>query len=394
MRWLPGDDLIPQPLGSFTHAITIRRRWQDVWPWLVQMGAGSRAGWYSYDSLDNGRRRSADRIVPRLQSIAVGALFPAIPGATNAFHVLGFETGRSLVLGVRPASGAAPIVTWAFVLDARTDGSTRLIVRARGGRDYSFHGLPAWIGMPITRLVHFIMERKQLHGIASRAEARQQPDGDEFLDTFMPEYDVAERHHVRIAAPPDVALSAAVDADLQQSVIVRGIIKAREWVLGATPDTAGRPKGLLAEVQSMGWRVLAEKPGREIVVGAVTQPWMANVVFRGLDPDEFRAFHEPGYAKIVWTLRADPAGPSESIFRTETRVATTDATARRKFRWYWARFSPGIVLIRRVLLRNLKKEAERRARTPSTPDSAGRTTSSSPGHLRRAARRTGSARHH
>jgi hypothetical protein len=184
---------------------------------------------------------------------------------------------------------------------------------------------------------------------------------DPLLDQLMPDYEVAERHHVQVAAPPDITFAAAEDADLQQSVVVRGIIKARAWVLGAGPDTVTRPRGLLAEMQSLGWRVLAEEPGREIVVGAVTQPWMANVVFRGLAPDEFKAFHEPGYVKILWTLRADPVGATESVFRTETRVATTDATARRRFRWYWARFSPGIVLIRRVMLLNVKHEAERRA---------------------------------
>lgn len=31
------------------------------------------------------------------------------------------------------------------------------------------------------------------------------------------------------------------------------------------------------------------------------------------------------------------------------------------FRWYWARFSPGIILIREISLRLVKKEAERRA---------------------------------
>ena len=132
-------------------------------------------------------------------------------------------------------------------------------------------------------------------------------------------------------------------------------------MLGAEPDDETRPKGLLAQTTSLGWRVLAENPGREIVVGAVTQPWLPNVVFRGLAPEEFRAFKEPGYVKIVWTLRADPVGESESIFRTETRVTTTDQTARTKFRWYWARFSPGIVLIRRVMLGLLKTDAERRA---------------------------------
>lgn len=45
----------------------------------------------------------------------------------------------------------------------------------------------------------------------------------------------------------------------------------------------------------------------------------------------------------------------------QTRVMTTDPTARTKFRWYWARFSPGIVLIRRIMLGPMKTEAERRA---------------------------------
>jgi len=65
---------------------------------------------------------------------------------------------------------------------------------------------------------------------------------------------------------------------------------------------------------------------------------------------------------IVWTLRADAIGSHDSVFRTETRVVTTDARARAKFRWYWARFSPGILLIRSLSLGPTRREAERRAR--------------------------------
>ena len=125
-------------------------------------------------------------------------------------------------------------------------------------------------------------------------------------------------------------------------------------MLGAEPDAATRPRSLRAEVKSLGWGVLAEVPGREIVLGAVTQPWTANVVFRALPPDTFAAFHEPDYVKIAWTLRADPIGAADSVFRTETRVTTTDRQARRKFRWYWARFSAGIVLIRRMTLERFR----------------------------------------
>jgi hypothetical protein len=97
-------------------------------------------------------------------------------------------------------------------------------------------------------------------------------------------------------------------------------------------------------------------------MGAVTQPWHSNVVFRPLPPDDFAAFNEPGYVKIVWTLRADPAGANTSIFRTETRAVATDAAARTRFRLYWSCLSPGIILIRWASLRPLKREAERRAR--------------------------------
>jgi len=103
----------------------------------------------------------------------------------------------------------------------------------------------------------------------------------------------------------------------------------------------------------------------------VTQPWLPNVVFRGLAPEDFRTFREPGYVKIAWTLRADPVGESDSVFRTETRVMTTDPVARSKFRWYWARFSPGIVLIRRLMLGPLKTEAERRVLQARLTEPAG-----------------------
>jgi hypothetical protein len=104
------------------------------------------------------------------------------------------------------------------------------------------------------------------------------------------------------------------------------------------------------------------------VVGAVTQPWEPVVRFHALPPDEFAAFDDPGYAKIVWTLAAEPLGPEESIARTETRVQTTDTMSREHFRRYWAALSPGIVLIRYEALRLVKAEAEARVRAATQPE--------------------------
>lgn len=187
-------------------------------------------------------------------------------------------------------------------------------------------------------------------------------DEDPLLDRFMPTYEVVERHHIRVAAPAETSFAAACDTNLLSSAVSRAIFRAREVILGSTPDTVERPSGVLALTKSIGWGVLADAPGREVVMGAVTQPWEANVTFRPVPPDDFAAFNEPGYVKIAWTLRADPITAAESVFRTETRVIATDAWARRKFRRYWSLLSPGIIIIRAVMLQPVKREAERRAR--------------------------------
>ena len=193
------------------------------------------------------------------------------------------------------------------------------------------------------------------------ARAPRPEEVDSHLDRFMPLYEVVDRHHIRIAAPAEVVSTAAREMRLGRSPAIRAIFKAREFVLGATPQDRTHGQGLLAEMQSIGWRVLTEIPGREVIVGAVTRPWEANVTFRPIAPDVFAAFAEPGYVKIVWTLRADPAGDDAGIFRTETRAIATDAAARARFRRYWSFFSPGIRTIRRLLLAPLRADAERRA---------------------------------
>lgn len=166
---MAGDDLIPQPIGSVNHAITINRPPVSVWPWLAQMGSG-RAGWYSYDFIDNGRHHSAERILPEFQHTVVGSIFPALPGAKDVFVVAECDPGKSLVLAWRMPGGEYQ-TTWAFVLQPSQPNQTRLIVRGRVASGYSPYGLPQWLALRIGRLAHFIMQRKQLLGIARRAEA-------------------------------------------------------------------------------------------------------------------------------------------------------------------------------------------------------------------------------
>jgi hypothetical protein len=190
-RALPGDSLISEPMAVWMHCITIASPRTNVWQWVAQLGA-DRAGWYSYDFLDNGRRPSATKILPQYQDVEVGQIFPALPGVTDAFVVTEVDPGRSLVLTV-PGQGETPNVTWVFLLEDEDKSSTRLLVRARvsdGWRDLAReasaddHILPVHrINRMLARLPgplmilaggvgHALMERRMLRGIKRRAEQR------------------------------------------------------------------------------------------------------------------------------------------------------------------------------------------------------------------------------
>jgi hypothetical protein len=56
-------------------------------------------------------------------------------------------------------------------------------------------------------------------------------EADPLLDLFIPSYEVAERHHIGVAAPPETTFAAACQADLMQSPFIRAVFRTRELVL-------------------------------------------------------------------------------------------------------------------------------------------------------------------
>jgi len=203
-----------------------------------------------------------------------------------------------------------------------------------------------------------VLNRAKYGGAKRSAQAAK----DSVLDRLIPDPEVAERHEIKIHAPVHIVMAAAKSLELMTSPLIRAIFRARELALGGEPDTRPHPAGLYEQMISIGWVVLSEQAGHEIVFGAVTQPWVAAPTFRAIPADQFREFCEPGFVKIVWTLRADPVDEERSIFHTETRVSTTDAEARERFRKYWSFVAPGVKLIRVAMLQPLRRAAEQRVR--------------------------------
>ena len=193
-RPLRVDAMIPDPLFTSTHAITIDAAPEQVWPWIAQMGAG-RAGWYSWDSIDNGGTPSASRVSPDLQAVGLGDIMPAIPGATDAFVVSAVEPPRDLVLTV-PDGHGGHAVAWEHALFPLEGGRTRLIVRGRvsshwldlvrakpsagpprvfiQGAYAMLARLPLRLRIGLAAFGHRVMEARHLRGIERRSTASGQ----------------------------------------------------------------------------------------------------------------------------------------------------------------------------------------------------------------------------
>ena len=183
-------------------------------------------------------------------------------------------------------------------------------------------------------------------------------DLDPLLDRFLPGWEVAKRHRILVRAPAHFTYAAARALDFEESPVLRVILRLRQLVMRSKKVPYNGPRTVVEQGLGIGWGVLSDYPGRTIVLGAVTQPWQRNPVFRALPAAEFSRFDEPGHAKIIWSIVVEPDGPYKSAFSTETRVNITDPVSRRRFRWYWALVSPWILLIRWALLRQVRKEAE------------------------------------
>lgn len=180
------------------------------------------------------------------------------------------------------------------------------------------------------------------------------PDGDvALIDRFLPLWDVGEHHRMAVDAEPGRAYRAVREADLARSGVIR--------VLFALRGLPGRGPVRLENLTGVGFTVLGEEPGTELVLGIVGRFWRLRGGLVRVPATEFVAFSEPGYAKAAWDFRVRPLPDGRSTVSTETRVRATDPAARRAFRRYWVVVGPGSALVRRRALAVIRAEAERGA---------------------------------
>ncbi|MGE5377039.1 MAG: SRPBCC family protein [Bacteroidota bacterium] len=162
---LPGDELVLSPNIGYTRAITINASPEQIYPWIVQIGAG-KAGWYSYDWFETNVLRcqntNADRIHEEWQDLKVGGQVKMCPDENMppAYKVARMDPDQAIVLGHQDADRWVEV--WQFVMVPQGDGSTRLVIRSRSE-------MGGWF-WNVMRPGEFIMMRGMMQGIKERAE--------------------------------------------------------------------------------------------------------------------------------------------------------------------------------------------------------------------------------
>ena len=193
----------------------------------------------------------------------------------------------------------------------------------------------------------------------------------------MPVFDVSEVHDVSVSADPGAVWNALQEVTLDDVPLFRMLMAARELpgrLVGRRWLTGDVDRTLLDQMMAVGFVPLERHESADVALGLLTRPWRpGGGAAPSLDAESFLAFDEPGWAKAVlgFTVTGVAAG---TVLRTETRVQTTDAAARRRFRAYWAVVGRGSAATRRSWLAAVKRWAEqggsgalRRARIDRRP---------------------------
>jgi hypothetical protein len=189
------------------------------------------------------------------------------------------------------------------------------------------------------------------------------------IDSFAPNPDAVETHCININASPEVVYRALRTADLGGSLVIKFLLALRslpEFILHPFRSLPRDQRITLQTLIDAGFGVLAEQPGKEIVLGVSGKFWRPT---GNLSPFNRADFDEPvaqGLARAVWNFQVDGIN-DQTTLSTETRVICGDRRSRRKFRAYWFFVRPFSGLIRRIMLRGVRQTSVCRGSTKEFP---------------------------
>ena len=173
------------------------------------------------------------------------------------------------------------------------------------------------------------------------------------IDDVVPVWDWRSAHTTRVAAPPVRAAAAVREVSGRDLPLTGALMRIR--TLGRRSSSRERPA--IEGMARLGLATLADDRDG-VVVGGVLSPWRLRGGHRRVaSAEEVRAFAEPGWVRVAAAFTVAPEGDGCRV-RTETRIAATDDTARRRFGRYWRLIGPFSSITRREMLAAIRRRAE------------------------------------
>ena len=177
------------------------------------------------------------------------------------------------------------------------------------------------------------------------------------IDSFAPNPDAVETHRIAINASPEAVYRALWTADLGSSLVIKFLLALRalpEFFLHPGKPLPHDRRITLPTLIDAGFGLLAEQPGKEIVLGVIGRFWRPTGNLSPFNRADFDAPVPAGFARAVWNFHVEGVNDRTTL-TTETRVICGDRSSRRKFRAYWFFVRPFSGLIRRLMLRAVRQ---------------------------------------
>lgn len=169
---------------------------------------------------------------------------------------------------------------------------------------------------------------------------------------FLGEYHFSAAHSIRISATPSTVYAILTEMDFSESWLVRFLFKLR-----GLPRYAGHG---IEGLRKMGFILLDQQQDKEVMLGLIGQFWKAKGSIVKCTAEEFSTFTNPDFAKATWLFAIRPIDGNQIELFTETCIGCADEHARKKFARYWFFIGPFSGLLRMVILKSIKRKAEKK----------------------------------
>ena len=181
------------------------------------------------------------------------------------------------------------------------------------------------------------------------------PDATMTVESWLPRFDVRERHERVVPLPPERALEVALGTPVAPDRIVRTLFRLRGIpARGAT----------IGEFSSRGAFLELERTPTTCVFGIAAR--LRGAPRTAVDAAAWRTWRAPG-VKVAADFRAEPVGDGTTRLSTETRVLALDRRSRIAFRLYWLVVGPFSALIRHRWLEAIARRADPSSRRDHYP---------------------------